>query len=225
MSTSNFLQKMHSLVTTRVQKAKAQMTSEQLLRELPKRRPLAFAEALQQTRGPALITEIKRKSPSRGDIAMELDPLQVAKAYAQAGTHAISVLTEPHYFAGNTQDLLTIRSALPHMPLLMKDFIIDPYQILQAQHCGADAVLLIHSLIGPECLQQLLQFAQSLGLSALVEVHDQYELDSAVELGASLIGINNRNLKTLQIDMRTTTNLLRSDLPKELVLVAESGIF
>jgi indole-3-glycerol phosphate synthase len=181
----------------------------------------SFAEAL---RGPglALIAEVKRKSPSQGDIA-RLKPAQVARAYAEGGARALSVLTEPHYFAGSNADLLEVRRAVD-LPILRKDFTVHPLQIEEARALGASAVLLIVAVLG-ERTGEYLEMARQQGLDTLVEVHDEAELGVALSSGTEIIGVNNRNLVDLKIDRRTAPRLGRLARERGFtgVLVAESG--
>lgn len=181
----------------------------------------SFLEALKQP-GLSLIAEVKRKSPSQGHIA-PLDAAQVARSYALGGARAISVLTEPHYFAGSDQDLLEVGRAVD-LPLLRKDFTVHPVQLEQARSLGASAVLLIVAVLG-ELTATYLQIARQHGLDALVEVHDERELELALSSGAEIIGVNNRNLVDLHIDLRTAPRL--GQLARKGgfagILVAESG--
>lgn len=170
-----------------------------------------------------VIAEIKKASPSKGDIAKDLDPLVVAKDYIANGAEALSVLTEPQFFKGSIDYLRRIRQALPQTPILMKDFFIDSYQLYQAKAAGADAILVIVSLLGRDGSQQMMEMAQNLGLAALVEVHDMSELELAKDIGADLIGINSRNLKTLDISLNNILNLL-PHVPADAVIIGESGI-
>lgn len=185
-----------------------------------------FATAL---RGPGVrvISEIKRASPSRGALNTGLEPVELALAYAQAGAAAISVLTEPHHFRGTLEDLQQVRSALDGaglaVPLLRKDFIIDPYQLLEARLAGADAVLLIAGALADEALHRLYHQALELGMTPLVEVHDQRELERALALHPVMVGINNRDLCTFRVDLETTFRL-RSAISMEVMVVSESGI-
>ncbi|MGQ9518182.1 MAG: indole-3-glycerol phosphate synthase TrpC [Anaerolineae bacterium] len=185
-----------------------------------------FATALRGT-GVRVIAEIKRASPSRGALNMGLEPAELALTYVQAGAAAISVLTEPHYFRGSLEDLQRVRSALDgagvSVPLLRKDFIIDPYQLLEARLAGADAVLLIAGALADEALRRLYHQALELGLTPLVEVHDQGELNRVLTLRPMVIGINNRDLRTFQVDLETTFRL-RPAVPEGVIVVSESGI-
>jgi indole-3-glycerol phosphate synthase len=184
--------------------------------------PRGLRRALATARPPAVIAEIKRRSPSRGEIRPDLDPVGIAKAYADGGAAAISVLTDERYFGGSLGVLRAVRDATD-LPLLRKDFVIDPYQIDEARVAGADAVLLIVAALDAAALGALLARARDLGLDALVEVHDAAELEVARGVGADLIGINNRNLHTFATDLGVTERLAPM-APPDALLVAESGI-
>jgi indole-3-glycerol phosphate synthase len=184
--------------------------------------PKDFAAALR--RGPGdplrLIAEGKRASPSAGRIR-EGDPLFFARAMAGGGAAAISMLTEERYFGGSLDDLARVAAGVP-VPVLRKDFLVDPYQLLEARAAGASAALLIVALLSDAELAALLREAAGLGLAALVEVHDRPELERALAAGAGILGINNRNLKTLQVDTETTF-ALRPLVPPGTIVVSESG--
>jgi indole-3-glycerol phosphate synthase len=182
--------------------------------------PRAFVAAL-RSRKPAIIAEVKRASPSKGDILPGLDPVAVAREYQAAGAAAISVLTDRH-FKGSLADLSAVRAAV-ELPLLRKDFIFDPYQLYEARAAGADCVLLIAAMLAPDELRGLAALAGELGMAALVEVHNREEFARAGELGAELIGINNRDLHTFRTDLATTSELLRS-YDGAALIVSESGI-
>ena len=173
--------------------------------------------------GPNVIAEVKLASPSRGAIAPELVPVDVAKAYLKSGAKALSVLTEPFEFKGDVEYLRQIRAACPEALLLMKDFFVDTYQLKQALWAGADAILVIVAMLGPEGSRQMWQAALDHGLTPLVEVHNDAELDIALGFGAELIGINNRNLIDLNIDL-ATTEALAAKVPDGVVMIGESGI-
>jgi indole-3-glycerol phosphate synthase len=189
--------------------------------------PRGLRRALAEAARPRVIAEIKRRSPSRGEIRADFDPAALAKAYAEAGAAAISVLTDERYFGGSLEHLERVREATD-VPVLRKDFAIDAYQIDEARARGADAVLLIAAAFagdgGTHRLSDLRGRAEELGLDALVEVHDEAELDGALAIGADLVGINNRNLETFAVDLGTTERLA-GRIPEGVVLVAESGIF
>lgn len=180
-----------------------------------------FAAALQKP-GLALIAEIKRASPSKGWLNPDLDAAALAQLYAQGGAAAISVLTEPAFFRGSLDDLAGAREAV-ELPVLRKDFILDPYQVYEARGCAADAVLLIAAILSPSELAALIELAHSLGMSALVEVHHHEELERALACGARIIGINNRNLADFSVDLETTPKL-RPLIPPDIPVVSESGI-
>ena len=195
-----------------------------------------FVGALRQPkRGPvALIAEVKKASPSAGVIRPDFDPVAIALAYEAAGASCLSVLTDRKFFQGSLDYLKQIRAAV-NLPLLRKDFIIDPRQILEAVECGADAILLIAAILSDAQLRQFHALATDAGLAALVEVHDEPELDRALAAGAQLIGVNNRDLKTFKVDLATTERLAarlassprntqHAPRPPAPLLVAESGI-
>ena len=182
-----------------------------------------FTSALPQGKGKlALIAEVKKASPSAGVIVESFDPVAIARNYARTGVEAISILTDEKFFQGHLSYLGLIRAAVSQ-PLLRKDFIVDPVQIMEAAAAGADAILLIVAALGQEELVSLLETASFYQLDALVEVHTLAELDRALETDAILIGINNRNLATFEIDL-SVTEKLSEQVPDEIVLVSESGI-
>lgn len=209
----------------RVQQHKAQSPVETLQQSSEyERAPRDFAAAFPKgAKDLRVIAEVKRASPSRGPIAPELEPVEVAQSYLNAGASALSVLTEPEYFQGSPEILKAIRQACPDALLLMKDFILDSYQLHMARACGADACLLMASLLDQSALQRLYSEALELGLTPLVEVHDAEEMQRARALQARLIGINNRNLKTLEIDLKTGVELAQA-APEQSHLICESGI-
>ncbi|WP_169576292.1 indole-3-glycerol phosphate synthase TrpC [Nocardioides halotolerans] len=172
--------------------------------------------------GSSVIAEVKRRSPSKGDLAQIPDPAALARRYAAGGAAAISVLTEERRFGGSLDDLRAVRAAVD-VPLLRKDFVVDPYQVLEARAAGADLVLLIVAALDDDTLRGLHDQARELGMAVLVEVHDEPEAGRAVELGAELVGVNARNLKTLDVDPDTFGRLAPL-LPEDRVLVAESGV-
>jgi indole-3-glycerol phosphate synthase len=169
-----------------------------------------------------VIAECKRRSPSRGVLRDEYDPVSIAKGYVEAGAAAISVLTEPTFFDGALDHLRAIRAAV-EVPLLRKDFIVSEYQLLEAKAAGADAVLLIVAALEPHALLSLAAGAAGLGLDALVEVHDERELAVAIDAGARLVGVNNRNLRTLDVDVDASARLI-ARMPRGIVAVSESGL-
>lgn len=184
--------------------------------------PRSLRAALRAADGVGLIAEHKRRSPSAGLIRGDLTLADVIGAYERGGATALSILTEETRFGGSLGDLVEAR-ALTRLPILRKDFVIDSYQVHEALAAGADAVLLIVAALADDELQGLLELAQRFGLDVLVEVHDAAELRRAADLGASLIGINNRDLRTLEVDVRRTVELL-PEVPSGAVVVAESGL-
>ncbi len=189
--------------------------------------PLDFAGALAAQPGASLIAEVKRASPSKGLIAHEWDPVLIADTYARSGAAAISCLTDGRFFQGKLEYLTAIkergRETGKLIPVLRKDFLYHEYQVYEARMAGADAILLIVSVLGDNDLRRLRQLAESLGMAALVEVHDEAELERALKSEAQIIGVNNRNLKTFEVDIETTARL-RAHLPAGRLLVSESGI-
>jgi indole-3-glycerol phosphate synthase len=180
-----------------------------------------FAAALADGAGLSVIAEHKRRSPSAGVIRDDLDLADVVTAYERGGASALSILTETGNFGGSLEDLRAARAAAG-LPILRKDFVVDPYQLLEAVAAGADAVLLIVAALEREQLSALHRRASELGLAVLVEVHDARELDTALEAGAQIIGINNRDLTTLEVDIGTTL-ALAPGIPSGRTIVAESG--
>ncbi len=169
-----------------------------------------------------LIAEVKKASPSKGLIRPDFDPVAIASAYERAGADCLSVLTDEPHFQGANSYLTAVRAAVG-LPLLRKDFTIDPIHIYEARAIGADAILLIAAILTKEQLRSYLALGAELGLDAIVEVHDREELDVALDLGADLVGINNRNLKTFVVDLAVTEELLLS-IPKDRFVISESGI-
>jgi indole-3-glycerol phosphate synthase len=183
-----------------------------------------FRGALAAGARPRVVAELKRRSPSKGEIRPDFDPLSCAKAYADAGAAAISVLTDRRWFGGELAYLDAVRRAVA-LPLLRKDFLIDAYQVDEARVAGADAVLLIARALEPTRLRALRERAATLGMDALVEVHDEREVDAALAAGADLVGINNRDLASFRTDLATTERLAPRLVAAGVVVVAESGIF
>ena len=185
-------------------------------------RPGAFRAALSRQGGFNVIAECKRRSPSRGVLRPDYDPVAIARAYVGAGAAALSVLTEPTFFDGSLQHLAAVRRQVD-VPILRKDFIVDEYQLLEARAAGADAVLLIVAALTPRELRALAGTAAALELDVLVEVHSAEELAVAAEAGSTIIGVNNRNLRTLAVDLEASESLIRR-MPAGAVAVSESGL-
>ena len=183
--------------------------------------PLDFARALGGG-DIKLIAEVKRASPSRGVLCPDFDPVKLARSYVQGGAAAISVLTEVNYFQGSIEYLAAIREEA-RLPLLRKDFIFDRYQVYESRAYGADALLLIAAILSQQQLEELLLLSRSLDMGCLVEVHNEKEVKSALLSGAKIIGINNRDLETFNVDINTTRRL-RPLIPRERIVVSESGI-
>ncbi|KLU61416.1 indole-3-glycerol phosphate synthase [Peptococcaceae bacterium CEB3] len=188
-----------------------------LEQKTPPRRLWPFAPG-----GFALIAEVKRASPSRGKIEWALDLPGIVRGYAAGGAGAVSVLTEEDFFGGGLHDFSAVRE-LSALPLLRKDFMWTEYQLVESRVWGADAVLLITALLGGEKLRGLVRLARELKLEALVECHDRQEVEQALEAGARILGINNRNLRTFEVSLETTLELLPF-IPSEAVVISESGI-
>jgi indole-3-glycerol phosphate synthase len=185
--------------------------------------PRPFEAALSGPGGPVrIIAEVKRASPSAGEIAATLDAPAQARRYAEAGAAAISVLTDGPAFGGSLDDLRAVRAA-GETPLLRKDFVVDRYQLLEARAAGADAALLIVAALSEDGLRRLLDGCGELGLAALVEVHDEADADIALRTGARIVGVNNRNLKSFTVDLRTSERILPL-LPAGVKGVSESGV-
>jgi indole-3-glycerol phosphate synthase len=219
---------LNKIVVTKQQEVallKEQLTIAEMEKKIASLPPcLGFERALTtgRNRTLGLIAEVKKASPSKGLIRSDFDPVSLAKSYANAGADCISVLTDVDYFQGSNDYLQAVR-AVVGLPILRKDFTIDVHQIYEARMIGADAILLIAAILTTEQMKQFSQEAQAIGLDVLVEVHDKEELDRVLELSTTLIGINNRNLKTFVTDLKTTEELI-AYIPKGVTVVSESGI-
>lgn len=222
----NILEEIAGRTRERIAKEKQQVSVSELenrIQEVNKTvgKKLTFLQALQKS-GMSYICEVKKASPSKGLIAPDFPYLSIAQEYEKAGASAISCLTEPFYFQGSDQYLKEIASTV-RIPVLRKDFTVDEYMIYQAKSLGASAVLLICAILDDGELRAYRQLAKELGLDALVEAHDEYEVDRALNLGAEIVGVNNRDLRTFQVDMNNSIRL-RKMAPDNVVFVSESGI-
>jgi len=222
----NILQEIAERTKQRIEEKKKNYPLERL-REMvcagsPDVHDFPFEKALAEAKDMAFICEIKKASPSKGIIAEDFPYLDIAKDYKEAGAQAISVLTEPYYFMGDHRFLHDIACTVP-IPLLRKDFTVDSYMIYEAKKYGASAVLLICAILDRETLTEYIGIADSLGLSSLVEAHNEDEIKMALGSGARIIGVNNRNLKTFEVDMENSIRL-RKLVPSDVIFVSESGI-
>lgn len=218
------LDKLAASARVRVDRLKGERPLESVREEalsIKPEKPFCFEAALKKE-DIAFICEVKKASPSKGLIAPDFPYVHIARDYEAAGADAISVLTEPQYFLGSDDYLSAVKRAVS-IPVIRKDFTIDPYQIYEARIIGADAVLLICALLDTEALTEYIRIADRLGLSALVEAHDAAEVASALEAGARVIGVNNRNLKTFEVDIENSARL-RQLVPEHITFVSESGI-
>jgi indole-3-glycerol phosphate synthase len=178
--------------------------------------------AIAAARGVSILAEVKRRSPSRGIIAASLGAVDQARAYDAGGAVGVSILTEPNHFGGSTDDLVAVRGATS-LPVLKKDFHVDPIQLVEARALGASAALLIVRALSPEGLVEMMEAGRALGLELLTEVRDERELERAVEAGATMIGVNNRDLETLEIDATTAERIIPL-MPPAIMAIAESGV-
>ncbi len=223
MAKTDILKEIVAKKKERITLAKQQLSEEELRARLAGLPPtLAFKEAIAKARQISLIAEIKQASPSRGVIRQEFNLLEIARNYLEAGVQAISVLTEEDYFNGNASYINEVKSVF-NGPVLRKDFILEAYQVYESRYLGADAILLIADLLTKDKLVEFMQIADSLGLDYIVEVHDEKELKKVLSLKVPLIGINNRNLHTLEVDFKTTEKLFTL-IPRDKIVVVESGI-
>jgi indole-3-glycerol phosphate synthase len=209
-------------VREEVEQRQGEVSLEALKRMVAAAPPPRDAHAALRRPGVAVIAEVKRASPSRGQLADIPDPAQLASEYAGGGARCISVLTEGRWFGGSLEDLAAVRAAVD-VPVLRKDFVVSSYQVHEARAHGADMVLLIVAALEQKVLMGLLERIESLGMTALVEVHTEEEADRALEAGARVIGVNARNLRTLEVD-RSVFERIAPGLPNNVVKIAESGV-
>ncbi len=220
---NDFLKEIVSKKKERILLGKQQLSEADLkarIDSLPPTRP--FTEAINKPRTISLIAEIKKASPSRGVIRENFNLQEITGIYKEAGVQAVSVLTEEDYFLGSASYLTQVKSLID-VPVLRKDFILEPYQVYESRFFGADAILLIAELLTKDTLSELMQLAKSLGLDCLVEAHTEKELKKILGMEVPLIGINNRDLHTLEVDLKTTEKLYIL-IPKDKTVVVESGI-
>ncbi len=215
------LEKIVNLRIPAINEAKVKLPADSILSSLDRAPEIRSLKRSLQLRA-GIIAEIKRASPSAGRIRDDFDPRAIADEYRKAGAAAISVVTERVFFKGVLEDLASLRWSV-RLPLLRKDFIVDPYQILEARLAGADAVLLLAVLHAARPLERLIESTEALGMDALVEVHDEVELERALEAGASLIGVNNRDLKNFQVSLDVSLRLAPG-IPDGVIKVTESGL-
>lgn len=217
------LQEIYQHKLVEVRNRKKNLSTQELCAQIDcNNQPKNFAKALKSAPKNAIIAEIKKASPSGGLIRPDFDPVALAKSYENAGAACISVLTDEKYFQGHDNYLKQVRQAT-NLPILRKDFIIDEYQITEAKMLGADCILLIVAMLDDETLRRLEKYAIDADLSVLIEVHDENELRRALKMQSPLIGINNRNLKTLKTDINNGLSLANK-VPDDKILVIESGI-
>jgi indole-3-glycerol phosphate synthase len=183
--------------------------------------PRGFIRAL-KANTPALIAEVKKASPSKGIIRQDFDPVSIAKSYESAGASCLSVLTDTPYFQGSDDYFRIVKGAIA-LPMLRKDFMVDPYQIIESRTLGADCILLIMAHLSDDQAQEFYALATDLGMDSLFEVHDIEELERALKLTPKMVGVNNRNLKTLKVDLQTGLDLAK-EIPIDILKVAESGL-
>ncbi|NLH98469.1 MAG: indole-3-glycerol phosphate synthase TrpC [Chthonomonadales bacterium] len=208
---------------THLERAKRTTSLSTLYRQVADAPPARdFVGAIERATPPALIAEVKQASPSKGLLREDYDPVSLARAYALNGAHCVSVLTEEAHFLGHLSHLTNVARSVP-LPIMRKDFLFDEYQIVESRVAGADAVLLIVAALRPTELKSLLQIAHGLHMAAFVEVHNEDELAEAVESGARLIGINNRDLHVFRTDLKTTLTLAPM-VPPDRLVISESGI-
>lgn len=219
---STWLERILEAKRERLKRAKQEMPLSALKERLPDFPKSTFESSLRKKGGLPVVAEIKRASPSKGILRKDLDPVQLARAYENGGAKAISVLTEEAYFLGSLDDLRRVRENTG-LPILCKDFILDPYQVYEARYYGADALLLILSILEDSQYLDLHTLALELGLTPVAEVHDQQDFQRALRAEVRAIGVNRRNLKTFEVERVRSEDLL-GDLPEGVLKIAESGV-
>ncbi len=222
---SSILQEIAAHKREEIVRRKRDIPEHELLRRAESRQPLDFVGALRRkvtAGGNAVIAEVKKASPSKGVIRPDFDPVAIAESYEKGGAACLSVLTDERYFQGADDYLRAIHERVA-LPILRKDFMLDPWQVIEARAIGADAILIILAMVDDALAGELAAAARELGLAVLPEVHDAAELERALALDAELIGVNNRNLHTFETRLETTLSLL-ADIPGDRIVVTESGI-
>lgn len=219
----NILEKIAINKRMEIEELKINFPLEQIQKELPATEPHRFKRVLEASNTISIIAEIKKGSPSRGIISEDFDPLRLAELYCDGGAAALSVLTESKFFYGDYNYIRQIKKQFD-IPVLCKDFILDPYQVYHAKWLGADAILLIIRLLTKEMLSRLYETAMNIGIDVLVETHDEHEVQTALDNDVDIIGVNNRNLETFDVDIQTAVKL-SGLIPDSKIKVAESGIF
>jgi indole-3-glycerol phosphate synthase len=217
-----FLQKILKTKREEIQERKALLPLTELKRRLAESPPPLDFDGAIRSRGRAIVAEVKRSSPSRGRIREDFDPVAIARIYAEGGAAAVSVLTESRFFEGRDSFLQDIRQNV-NLPLLRKDFIIDPYQIYETRFLGGDALLFITRVLDDGRLKEFIRLSSELGLASLVEIHDEADLEKALSSGAGIIGINNRDLSTFATDLEVSLRLAPL-VPEGMTVISESGI-
>lgn len=222
MKKTDILKKIIQKKKEKILLAKNNLSEEELKSKTYNLPTRPFIKAIHKPPQISLIAEIKKQSPSQGLIRSNFNLQEIARAYQESGVQAVSILTEEDYFGGDLSYINEVKNLID-VPILRKDFILEPYQVYESRYFGADAILLIADLLSKERLQELIRLAQDLSLDCLVEVHTEKELKKVLSLKAELIGINNRSLRTLEIDSKTTERLFPL-IPKDKIVVVESGI-
>ncbi len=223
MQSITFLEKILAHKRSELQVRRSAVSERDLEQRIDKNsRPISLKNALTASESLTIIAEIKKASPSMGLIREDFQPEQIAQQYAEAGADAISILTDEKFFQGDLEFIRKIRP-LVDLPLLRKDFIIDSYQLLEARAFGADAVLLIVAALEPTQMLDLLEETHALGMEALVEIHDENELETALNAGAQIVGVNNRDLHSFKVDLAVSETVI-PQIPSQCVAIAESGV-
>jgi len=222
---STVLEQICAVKETHIERMKAQTTLDELkerCKDAPK--PLGFIDRIKNFNNESytFITEVKKASPSKGVIREDFEPVEIAKIYEANNAACLSVLTDEKYFQGHDDYFTAIRAAV-NIPMLRKDFMIDPYQIHESRAMGADCILLIMACLSDELAAELYALSTDLGMDVLVEIHDAEELERALKLSPQMVGVNNRNLKTLEVDLKTGLNLAAS-MPSNILRIGESGL-